>query len=73
MDFSSGLVGLGAVATAFATIAHRYHRANFGAVTSRRLMELVGDAELDWTIGCGSWILTARVLIGSYPVSWRRV
>jgi pyruvate dehydrogenase E1 component len=47
VDFSTGSVGLGAVAPAFAALAHRYARAHFGAVTSDRFIALVGDAELD--------------------------
>jgi pyruvate dehydrogenase E1 component len=47
VDFSTGSVGLGAVAPAFAAVAHRYVRAHFGAATSRRFVAVVGDAELD--------------------------
>jgi pyruvate dehydrogenase E1 component len=47
VDFSTGSVGLGAVAPAFAALAHRYALAHFGEVTSRRFVALVGDAELD--------------------------
>ncbi len=47
VDFSTGSVGLGAVAPAFAALAHRYAKAHFGSVTSRRFFALVGDAELD--------------------------
>jgi pyruvate dehydrogenase E1 component len=47
VDFSTGSVGLGAVAPAFAAVAHRYAQAHFGAVGSRRFVALIGDAELD--------------------------
>ncbi|MEZ4664543.1 MAG: hypothetical protein R2911_43985 [Caldilineaceae bacterium] len=47
MDFSTGSVGLGAVAPAFAALAHRYGKAHFGHVTSHRFVSLIGDAELD--------------------------
>ncbi len=48
-DFSTGSVGLGAVAPLFASMARRYIEAQFGAVTDRpaRFIALVGDAELD--------------------------
>lgn len=47
VDFSTGSVGLGAVAPAFAAVGHRYAKAHFGSVTSRRFVALIGDAELD--------------------------
>ncbi|HVB63894.1 MAG TPA: 1-deoxy-D-xylulose-5-phosphate synthase N-terminal domain-containing protein [Nitrolancea sp.] len=47
VDFSTGSVGLGAVAPAFAALAHRYSQAHFGEVTSRRFISVIGDAELD--------------------------
>jgi pyruvate dehydrogenase E1 component len=47
VDFSTGSVGLGAVAPAFAALAHRYAKLHFAHVTSRRFIALVGDAELD--------------------------
>jgi pyruvate dehydrogenase E1 component len=47
VDFSTGSVGLGAVAPAFAALAHQYAQAHFGSVTSRRFFALIGDAELD--------------------------
>jgi len=47
VDFSTGSVGLGAVAPAFAALAARYARLHFGEVTSRRFVAIVGDAELD--------------------------
>jgi pyruvate dehydrogenase E1 component len=56
-DFSTGSVGLGAVAPLFAAMARRYIEAQFGRVTDRtidggvhrpaRFIALVGDAELD--------------------------
>jgi pyruvate dehydrogenase E1 component len=48
-DFSTGSVGLGAVAPLFASMARRYIEAQFGPVTERpaRFIALVGDAELD--------------------------
>ena len=47
VDFSTGSVGLGAVAPVFAALAHRYGELHFGSVTSRRFISLLGDAELD--------------------------
>ncbi len=47
VDFSTGSVGLGAVAPAFAALAHRYSLAHFGEVTSGRFVSVIGDAELD--------------------------
>ncbi|MDI3341496.1 MAG: 1-deoxy-D-xylulose-5-phosphate synthase N-terminal domain-containing protein, partial [Sphaerobacter sp.] len=47
VDFSTGSVGLGAVAPAFAALAHRYCQAHFGEVTSHRFVAVIGDAELD--------------------------
>lgn len=47
VDFSTGSVGLGAVAPAFAALTHRYAKAHFGEVSSRRFIALLGDAELD--------------------------
>ena len=47
VDFSTGSVGLGAVAPAFSALAHKYAHAHFGAVTSRRFIAVMGDAELD--------------------------
>jgi len=48
-DFSTGSVGLGAVAPLFASMARRYIESQFGPVTDRpaRFVALVGDAELD--------------------------
>ncbi|MEO6891708.1 MAG: 1-deoxy-D-xylulose-5-phosphate synthase N-terminal domain-containing protein [Ktedonobacteraceae bacterium] len=47
VDFSTGSVGLGAVAPAFAAVAHRYAHNHFGQVTSQRFVSVIGDAELD--------------------------
>jgi pyruvate dehydrogenase E1 component len=49
VDFSTGSVGLGAVAPVFAALAHRYNELHFGeeSVTSKRFISLLGDAELD--------------------------
>ncbi|MBM4409134.1 MAG: pyruvate dehydrogenase, partial [Chloroflexi bacterium] len=51
VDFSTGSVGLGAVAPLFASLADRYSRAHFGEAATRwperRFVALVGDAELD--------------------------
>ncbi len=47
VDFSTGSVGLGAVAPVFAALAHRYGQIHFGHVTSDRFVALIGDAELD--------------------------
>ena len=47
VDFSTGSVGLGAVAPAFGALAHRYALSHFGQVNSRRFVGLIGDAELD--------------------------
>src|SRR6476659_5564656 len=47
IDFSTGSVGLGAVAPTFAALTARYAQNHFGSVTSRRFVAIVGDAELD--------------------------
>lgn len=47
VDFSTGSVGLGAVAPLFAALGHRYAQEHFGDVTSKRFVALIGDAELD--------------------------
>jgi pyruvate dehydrogenase E1 component len=47
VDFSTGSVGLGAVAPVFAALAADYARIKFGEVTSNRFVSLLGDAELD--------------------------
>lgn len=47
VDFSTGSVGLGAVAPAFAALAGRYAAAHFGPRPPQRFVALMGDAELD--------------------------
>jgi pyruvate dehydrogenase E1 component len=47
VDFSTGSVGLGAVAPAFAALTQRYAHAHFGDTTANRFIALSGDAELD--------------------------
>jgi pyruvate dehydrogenase E1 component len=49
VDFSTGSVGLGAVAPVYAALASRYAQLHFGedAVSSGRFIALMGDAELD--------------------------
>ena len=47
VDFSTGSVGLGAVAPAFAALTHHYARLHFGDVASNRFIAIIGDAELD--------------------------
>src|SRR4051812_6353071 len=47
IDFSTGSVGLGAVAPAFSAAVARYAKLHFGDVTSERYIALLGDAELD--------------------------
>lgn len=46
-DFSTGSVGLGAVAPAFAALSAHYIEAHFGKPATQRFIALVGDAELD--------------------------
>ncbi|MEO8364413.1 MAG: transketolase C-terminal domain-containing protein [Ilumatobacteraceae bacterium] len=46
-DFSTGSVGLGAVAPLFASMVRRYVDAHFGPQPPARFIALVGDAELD--------------------------
>lgn len=46
-DFSTGSVGLGAVAPLFAAATRRYVDAHFGPRPPARFVALVGDAELD--------------------------
>ncbi len=46
-DFSTGSVGLGAVAPLFAAATSRYLDAHFGDQPDARFIALVGDAELD--------------------------
>jgi pyruvate dehydrogenase E1 component len=47
VDFSTGSVGLGAVAPTFAALVERYAHAHFGDTTARRFIAVSGDAELD--------------------------
>lgn len=46
-DFSTGSVGLGAVAPLFSALTRRYIDAHFGEQPEARFIALVGDAELD--------------------------
>ena len=46
-DFSTGSVGLGAVAPLFSSLTRRYIDSHFGARPEARFIALVGDAELD--------------------------
>ncbi len=46
-DFSTGSVGLGAVAPLFSALTRRYVEAHFGELPEARFIALVGDAELD--------------------------
>jgi pyruvate dehydrogenase E1 component len=46
-DFSTGSVGLGAVAPLFSALTRRYVDSHFGAQPAARFVALVGDAELD--------------------------
>ncbi|GCE24038.1 hypothetical protein KDK_78380 [Dictyobacter kobayashii] len=50
VDFSTGSVGLGAVAPAFAAVTQRYTQQHFEQVTSQRFIAVIGDAELDEAI-----------------------
>jgi len=49
VDFSTGSVGIGAVAPNFAALVDRYVQSRFGATdcSGRRFIALIGDAELD--------------------------
>src|SRR5712691_9241415 len=47
VDYSTGSVGLGAVATAFGGLTQQYLRDHFGVDAERRFIAIVGDAELD--------------------------
>lgn len=47
VDFSTGSVGLGAVAPLFAGLGHAYVKNHFQDVTSSRFIAIIGDAELD--------------------------
>lgn len=46
-DFSTGSVGLGAVAPLFSALARRYLDSHVGGLAPARFIALVGDAELD--------------------------
>ena len=46
-DFSTGSVGLGAVAPLFSAVTRRYTDTRFGPAPRSRFVALVGDAELD--------------------------
>jgi pyruvate dehydrogenase E1 component len=47
VDYSTGSVGLGAVAPIFGAVTSRYLHAHFGTPDAGRFVSLVGDAELD--------------------------
>ena len=47
VDFSTGSVGLGAVAPVFAALASKYAELKWNDVTADRFIALLGDAELD--------------------------
>ncbi len=47
MDFSTGSVGIGATATLWSALAHRYVAGHFEVPRGGRQVALVGDAELD--------------------------
>ena len=47
VDFSTGSVGLGAVAPLFAAITRQYVDSHFGARPKSRFISVIGDAELD--------------------------
>ncbi|CAN5801806.1 1-deoxy-D-xylulose-5-phosphate synthase N-terminal domain-containing protein [soil metagenome] len=47
VDFSTGSVGLGAVAPVYAALASKYAELHFGNISSNRFIALIGDAELD--------------------------
>jgi pyruvate dehydrogenase E1 component len=47
VDFSTGSVGIGATASIWSAIAHRYVSTHFGPPGTGRHIALVGDAELD--------------------------
>ena len=67
VDFSTGSVGLGAVAPAFAALAHTYADRHFDGVAPHRFIALVGDAELDegnvWEAILDTNIAAARNLL----------
>lgn len=70
VDFSTGSVGLGAVAPNFAAVADRYVRAHFpeNATTPRRFISVIGDSELDE--GSVWEALVEPVLGGDQNVLW---
>ena len=85
-DFSTGSVGIGATATIWSAIAHRYVAGHFDVPRGGRQVALIGDAELDegaiwetlvdpivprWARSCGSSTSTASRLTGSCPISPR--
>jgi pyruvate dehydrogenase E1 component len=47
VDFSTGSVGIGATATVWSALAHRYVAGHFDVAQGGRQIALVGDAELD--------------------------
>ena len=47
VDFSTGSVGLGAVAPLFAAVTRQYIDSHFGARPKSRFISVIGDAELD--------------------------
>jgi pyruvate dehydrogenase E1 component len=47
VDFSTGSVGLGAVAPVFAALVQGFVNDHFGTKNSRRFVAVIGDAELD--------------------------
>jgi pyruvate dehydrogenase E1 component len=47
VDFSTGSVGIGATATLWSCLAHRYVASHFDVPTGGRQIALLGDAELD--------------------------
>ena len=47
VDFSTGSVGIGATATLWSSVAHRYVAGHFDVPRGGRQVALVGDAELD--------------------------
>ncbi len=47
VDFSTGSVGLGAVAPAFGALANQYVDAQFDTAVDRQFIAVLGDAELD--------------------------
>jgi pyruvate dehydrogenase E1 component len=67
VDFSTGSVGLGAVAPAFAALAHTYATHHFEGVNTHRFIALLGDAELDegnvWEAILDPNLATARNLL----------